>query len=220
MLIKCRSRFLQLTTSRILDILQDKTLFCAFEAGDIVCWLVSSPNAKLDLFKSADCRWICKTNAQYCYRNSATVRRLVQSPTLQSTIFCGCPSDLRGKGIRVSPAWLRSLRSCSTNVVTVSWNTFWEYYDGTVTGAIAHAVAAVPWKVLWHSVAVAVLHSGFMRSWKTWKSHGIWMTDFQVWRSHENFEKCKKSWKMEMYHKKWHSGSTQNVIFLVIFWYT
>ena len=42
----------------------------------------------------------------YCYRNSATARRLVQSPTLQSTIFCGVHSDLRGKGIRVSPAWL------------------------------------------------------------------------------------------------------------------
>ena len=59
-----------------------------------------------DLFKSADCRWISKTYAEYCYRNSATVCRLVQSPTLKSTIiFCGCPSDLRGKGIRVSPAW-------------------------------------------------------------------------------------------------------------------
>ena len=45
-----------------------------------------------------------KPYAEYCYRNSATVRRLVQSPTLQLTIFCGCPSDLRGKGIRVSPA--------------------------------------------------------------------------------------------------------------------
>ena len=28
-----------------------------------------------------------------------------QSPTLQSTIFCGVHSGLRGKGIRVSPAW-------------------------------------------------------------------------------------------------------------------
>ena len=81
-------------------ILQDKTLFCAFEAGDIVCWLVNPPIAKLDLFKSADCRWMCKTYAEF----SATVRRFVQSPTLQTTIFCGCPSDLRGKGIRVSTA--------------------------------------------------------------------------------------------------------------------
>ena len=81
-------------------ILQDKTLFCAFEAGDIVCWLVNPPIAKLDLFKSADCRWMCKTYAEF----SATVHRFVQSPTLQTTIFCGCPSDLRGKGIRVSPA--------------------------------------------------------------------------------------------------------------------
>ena len=94
---------------RILDILihfvlQDKTLSCAFEAGDIVCWLVNPPIAKLDLFKSTDCHWICKTCAEHCYRNSATVRRLVQSPTLQSTIFCGYPNDLRGKGIRVSPA--------------------------------------------------------------------------------------------------------------------
>ena len=88
--------------TRILDILilQDKTLVCAFEAGNIACWLVNPPIAKLDLFKSADCRWICKTYAEYCYRNSATVRRLVQSPTSQSTIFGGCPSDLRGKGIR------------------------------------------------------------------------------------------------------------------------
>ena len=87
------------------NILQDKTLFCAFEAGNIVCWLVNPPIAKLDLFKSLDCRWICKTYAEYCYRNLATVRRLVQSPTLQLTIFCGVHSDLRGKGIRVSPAW-------------------------------------------------------------------------------------------------------------------
>ena len=82
-------------------ILQDKILFCAFELGDIVCWLVYLPIAKLDLFKSADCRWMCKTYAEFCYINSATVRRLVQSPTLQTTILCGCPSDLRGKGIRV-----------------------------------------------------------------------------------------------------------------------
>ena len=87
------------------NILQDKTLFCAFEVGNIVCWLVNPPIAKLDLFKSLDCRWICKTYAEYCYRNLATVRRLVQSPTLQSTIFCGVHSDLRGKGIRVSPTW-------------------------------------------------------------------------------------------------------------------
>ena len=165
-------------------ILQDKILFCAFEADDIVCWLVNLPIAKLDLFKSADCRWMYKTYAEFCYRgpacdvlyrkygglflvhskevwlqpiitvcpqynkytriksvnnsillnrlhtamitvlntgsnllfgvnrlqglyrNSATVRRIVQSPTLQTTILCGCPSDLRGKGIRVSPAWL------------------------------------------------------------------------------------------------------------------
>ena len=87
-------------------ILQDKLLFCAFEAGDIVCWLVNLPIAKLDLFKSADCSWMCKIYAEFCYRNSATVRRLVQSPTLQTTILCRCPSDLRDKGIRVSPAWL------------------------------------------------------------------------------------------------------------------
>ena len=98
---------------RILDILilKNKTLFCTFEAGDIVCWLVNPPIAKLDLFKSADCRWICKTCAEYCYRNSATVRRPVQSLTMEVWSnfaidnFCGCPRDLRGKGIRVSPAW-------------------------------------------------------------------------------------------------------------------
>ena len=96
---------------RILDILilQDKTLFGAFEAGNIVCWLVNQPIAKLDLFKSPACRWICKTYAEYCYRKSATVRRLVRSPTLQSTIFCGVHSDLRGKGIRVSPPWYNEL---------------------------------------------------------------------------------------------------------------
>ena len=93
---------------RILDIwiiLQDKTLFCALDASDIVCWLVNQSIAKLDLFKSLDCRLICKTYAGYCYRNSTTVHRLVQSPTLQSTIFCDVHSDIRGKGIRVSPAW-------------------------------------------------------------------------------------------------------------------
>ena len=86
--------------SRILAIRKDKIITFAFEAGDIVCWLVNPPIAKLDLFKSADWRWISKSYAEYCYRNSATVRRLVQSPAMQSTIFCGCPSDLRGKGIR------------------------------------------------------------------------------------------------------------------------
>ena len=92
---------------RILDIpiLQDKTLFCVLEASNIVCWLVNQPIAKLDLFKSPDCLWICKTYANYCYRNSATVSRLIQSPTLQWTIFCGVHSDLGGKGIRVYPAW-------------------------------------------------------------------------------------------------------------------
>ena len=46
--------------SRILGIriLQDKALFCAFEASDIVCWLVNLPIAKLNLFKSADFCWI------------------------------------------------------------------------------------------------------------------------------------------------------------------
>ena len=58
-----------------------------------------------NLHKSADCRWISKTYIEYCYRNSATVCRLVQSPILQSTIFCECPSDLCDKGIWGSPAW-------------------------------------------------------------------------------------------------------------------
>ena len=101
---------LQPVQSRILDILIYFRIrhSCAFEAGNIVCWLVNPPIAKLDLFKSPDCRWICKTYAEYCYRNLATVRRLVQSPTLQLTIFCGVHSDLRGKGIRVSPAWFNA----------------------------------------------------------------------------------------------------------------
>ena len=86
-------------------ILQDKTLFCAFEAGDIVCWLVNPPIQSWTCSSLPTVAEFLKLNAEYCYRNSATVRRLVQSPTLQSTIFCGCPSDLRGKGIRVSPAW-------------------------------------------------------------------------------------------------------------------
>ena len=109
----------ELAQPRILDILilQDKTLFGALEASNIVCWLVNQPIAKLDLFKSPDCRWICETYVEYCYRNSATVGRLVQSPTLQSTISCDVHSDSRGKGIRVSPAWLnlddRSMRCVS-----------------------------------------------------------------------------------------------------------
>ena len=93
--IKCSD--LHQIVSRILAIRKDKTFAFAFEADNIVCWLVNPPIAKLDLFKSADCRWIYKSSAEYCYRNSATVRRLVQSPTLQSTFFFGCPSDLRGK---------------------------------------------------------------------------------------------------------------------------
>ena len=89
------------TGSRILDILilQDKTLFCALEAGDIVCWLVNLSIANLDLFKSTVCRWIIKLTQSISYKNSTTVRRLVQSPTLQSTIFCGVHSGLRGKGV-------------------------------------------------------------------------------------------------------------------------
>ena len=87
-------------------ILQVKILFYAFEAGDIVCWLVNLPIAKLDLFKSADCRWMCKTYAEFCYRNSATVSRLVQSPTLQNDNFVWVSQRFTWKGIRVSLAWL------------------------------------------------------------------------------------------------------------------
>ena len=35
-------------------------------------WLVNQLIAKLDLFKSSDCRWICKTYAEYCYSNSSS----------------------------------------------------------------------------------------------------------------------------------------------------
>ena len=52
--IKCSD--LHQIVSRILVIRKDKKLAFAFEAGDIVCWLVNPPIAKLDLFKSADCR--------------------------------------------------------------------------------------------------------------------------------------------------------------------
>ena len=71
--IKCFD--LHQIVSRILAIRKDKTLAFTFEADDIVCWLVNPPIAKLDLFKSANCRWISKSYAEYCYRNSATVRR-------------------------------------------------------------------------------------------------------------------------------------------------
>ena len=74
------------------NMLQDKILFCAFEAGNIVCWLVNPPIAKLDLFRTADWRWICKTYAENYYRNLATLCRLVQSPTLQLTISVGVPA--------------------------------------------------------------------------------------------------------------------------------
>ena len=103
-----------------------KISFCAFEAGDIVCWLVNPPIAKLDLFNSADCRWICKTYAEYRYRNSATVRRLVQSLTLQSTICCWWPSDLRGS-IRVSPAWLSPASSEAGNELLGWTATKWRF---------------------------------------------------------------------------------------------
>ena len=114
-----------LTGPRILDILilWDKKFFCAFEAADIVCWLVNPPIAKLDLFNSADCRWICKTYAEYCYRNSATVCRLVQSLTLQSPICCRCPSNLRGKG----PAWLSPASSEAGNELLGWTATKWRY---------------------------------------------------------------------------------------------
>ena len=71
------------------NILQDKTLFCAFETCDIVGWLVNPPIAKWDLFKSADCRWSCKTYAEYCYRNSAKVCRLV---LCNRQFFVGVPA--------------------------------------------------------------------------------------------------------------------------------
>ena len=75
------------------------------------------------------CRWICKTYTEYYYRNSAIVRRLVQSPTLQSTIFCGVHSDLRGKGIRVSPAWYNLMlikwsSQFSSTLCQLSWNLY------------------------------------------------------------------------------------------------
>ena len=107
------SRWIALARILHIFILQDNTLICAFEASNIVCWLVNPPIAKLDLLKSANCRWICKTYAEYCYRNSATVRRLVQSPTLQWTIFCGCPSDLRDKGYECHPLG-PSLSTCQS----------------------------------------------------------------------------------------------------------
>ena len=64
-------------------------------------------NCNIGFYKSAHCCWISKTYVQYCYRNSATVHRLVQSSVLQSTFFCGCPSDLLGNGIQVSPTWYK-----------------------------------------------------------------------------------------------------------------
>ena len=126
----------------LIVILQDKTLFGALEASNIVCWLVNQPIAKLDLFKSPDCRWIWKTYVEYCYRNSATVRRLVQSPTLQSTIFCGVHSDLRSKGIRVSPAcrnhlqthlpWHLRYKVCIYIQYGVSDHTTFDLYNPTI----------------------------------------------------------------------------------------
>ena len=58
------------TGSRILDILilQDMTLFCALEAGDIVCWLVNPSIAKLDLFKSTVCRWIIQLTQSISFK--------------------------------------------------------------------------------------------------------------------------------------------------------
>ena len=101
--------------------------------GRWYCLLIGqSVECKVGLVQVFGCRWICKTYTGYCYRNSATVRRLVQSPTLQSTIFCGVHSDLRGKGIRVSPAcrYAQKLYIVSTgnvgcyywNIVTICWN--------------------------------------------------------------------------------------------------
>ena len=67
-------------------------MFCAYENGDIVYWMVNPPIARLDFYNSADCQRISKTYVEYCCRNSATVRILVQSPILQSTIFEGIPA--------------------------------------------------------------------------------------------------------------------------------
>ena len=78
--------------SRILDILQDKTLFCAFEAGDFVCWLVNPPIAKLDLFKSADCRWICKTYTQYCIEIQQQSADLYKVQLCNQQFFVGVPA--------------------------------------------------------------------------------------------------------------------------------
>ena len=83
--------------SRILAIRKDKTFAFAFEADNIVCWLVNPPIAMLDLFKSADCRWISKSSAEYCYKFSNSPQTCSKSNFAIDNFFCGCPSDLCGK---------------------------------------------------------------------------------------------------------------------------
>ena len=58
---------------------------------------------------------------------------------------------------------------------------------------------------------VVLCWTGFMRSWKTCKSRGIWMTDFQAWKSHGKMSKVMENWinhnesDILAQHKMWYS---------------
>ena len=76
--------------SRILVIRKDKKPAFVFEAGDIVCWLVNPPIAKLDL--SADCREIYKSYAEYWYRNQRPSADLYKVKLCNPQFLVGVPA--------------------------------------------------------------------------------------------------------------------------------
>ena len=104
---------------RILDILifQDKTLFCTFEAGDIVCWLVNLPIAKLTCSSQPTVAEFVKLTLSIVIEIQRQTADLHKVQLCNRQFFCGCPSNLRGEGIQVSPAWYNctNFRTCFSN---------------------------------------------------------------------------------------------------------
>ena len=62
--------------------------------------------------------------------------------------------------------------------------------------------------------------TGFMRWWESWKSHGTWMTDFKVWRSHpwkyvKNVKKSLKNGNIPQTMAFW-SNAERNICFNIL----
>ena len=84
-------------------ILQDKTLFCAFEAGDLIG---QSADCKVGPSGQPTAAEFVKLTQKIVIEIQRQSADLYKVQLCNINNFCGYPSDLRGKGIRVSPAWL------------------------------------------------------------------------------------------------------------------